>query len=1082
MGGRDGVVMRAFLLVRAWLSKAAHASSTRRLRRGAWAAAGVLAVAALIVAVQPPESASAITGDRAWAIVMCNFSNQQAEPHDQAYYSTMFGANGAGEMGLYDYWNDVSYGQLNILGTTVIDGAHSHNGWYTLDMTRDQWENSQNRAQKILDCANAAAPDADFSKYYGVIAIFPEPRTTITEALNADPNQTQFTVTDGNPTGDPNLYPSPLSFFPAPPFYAYISDGPNTQRECVRVTGINGTTFTVDRGQTDSTATATCGGQGTPAAAHNAGAALNVNGDLGAAATGQPMVSVGGQTIPLALVVLPHEINPSGAAHEMGHGFGLNHSRTIFYAPTTEYNDCSDVMSIYAACDFNANQTNPDGTAAFPDLNGLPVFGGRIAGDPIGARGPGLDTSHLDDLNLIPGGVTGPHELVITPTCIPATVTLHSLTDYQHALDGSNLLEVRIPVTRQIAAPNNTTTTSDYYTLEYREKTGWDSGLPANSVVVHLHGQDGYEYLEDNSFFGQNGFLAAGNDFADIGNTYGFVDSTDTTSHTATVTLSSCPFNAHLAFAAGQPISGDFNDKVTINPVLTLQGTTTTIAGAYVTAGIRTQGSSTLSSTSCLGTQTDLTGTASCTLTLNQDPAGQYAIFASFSDAAFNLASVSTPFTVNPEESQLTYTGPSSTDWNDQTTVSARLVDPADNTAIQGQTVSFDLGNGDNCSAPTDATGTASCAITPAQKPGSTVLSVGFSGGGYYNASGQIVPFTLNKEDTYVVLKFRTNGQYHDATAVSAQLLDAEDDSAIAGKTITFTLANGDTCSSDTDPTGTATCPLTPTQGGNQNITASFAGDTYYLGSSRTHLFVASPEETTLTYTGPTVILAGASGVTLSATMAEDGTNDSDGDGGSPAPVPAQLVTLSVGSQSCIGMTDASGQVTCTIPAVTVALGPQTVSASFAGNVDYQAASSSESAIVFAFPGSGAFALGDTTVAATSTGTVTWWSNNWYLLNNLSGGTAPPAFKGFVATIGLPATTPAGACSGTWTTSGGNSATPPSTVPSYMGVIVTSHVTKPPGNVAAGSYVKIVVVKTNGGYAPGPTNSGTGTVVATFCG
>jgi hypothetical protein len=49
-----------------------------------------------------------------------------------------------------------------------------------------------------------------------------------------------------------------------------------------------------------------------------------------------------------------------------------------------------------------------------------------------------------------------------------------------------------------------------------------------------------------------------------------------------------------------------------------------------------------------------------------------------------------------------------------------------------------------------------------------------------------------------------------------------------------------------------------------------------------------------------------------------------------------------------------------------------------------------------------------------------------------------------------------------------------------MGVIVASKITKK-GNTISGNYAKIVVVKTDPGYAPGPQNSGTGTIVATFC-
>ncbi|HEX8916955.1 MAG TPA: hypothetical protein VF898_00490, partial [Chloroflexota bacterium] len=244
--------------------------------------------------------------------------------------------------------------------------------------------------------------------------------------------------------------------------------------------------------------------------------------------------------------------------------------------------------------------------------------------------------------------------------------------------------------------------------------------------------------------------------------------------------------------------------------------------------------------------------------------------------------------------------------------------------------------------------------------------------------------------------------------------------------------------------------------------------------------FSITPEETTMTYTGPTVILAGAAGATLTARLVEDGANDGDGDGGSPGPVPAESVTLSLGSQSCTATTDATGNVSCTIPSVSVPLGPETVGASFAGDTYYQAAGASTTAIVFAFPSRGAFVLGDKTAAVAGSSRVTWWSDSWWQLNLLSGGTAPSAFKGFAGVITLPTTTPPATCGGNWTTSGGNSPPPTSGVPSYMGVVVSSRVTKS-GTTVSGTSVHIVVVKVNPGYAPNPMSAGTGTIVATFC-
>jgi IPT/TIG domain-containing protein/Big-like domain-containing protein len=426
------------------------------------------------------------------------------------------------------------------------------------------------------------------------------------------------------------------------------------------------------------------------------------------------------------------------------------------------------------------------------------------------------------------------------------------------------------------------------------------------------------------------------------------------------------------------------------------------------------------------------------------------------------------------------YTGPTSGDYNDSVTLSAKLTNNLNSQGVSGKTLNFTLG-AESCSGTTNGSGIASCSVTPLDVPGGYTVSVSFAGDSVYDPSSDSTAFTVNREDTQVTYTGPLTSHYHDQITAAATLTDPDGGAAIAGKSITFTLGVGDTCTATTNSSGNVSCPITPTQTGSKNIVASFSGDTYYLSSSDTQSFSITPEETTMTYTGATAILAGASGATLTATMVEDGANDSDSDGGSPAPSPAETVTLSIGSQSCTGTTNSSGNVQCTISSVTVPLGPQTVGASFAGDAYYQASSATKTAIVFAFPSSGVFTLGDLTVAGASPSTtVTWWNKDWYLLNSLSGGQAPPPFKGFVVSTTLPNTTPANVCSSAWTTSGGNSPPPPATVPSYMGVIVTKKITKS-GNTINGSYFKIVVVKTDPGYAPGPNNSGTGKIVATFC-
>jgi hypothetical protein len=343
----------------------------------------------------------------------------------------------------------------------------------------------------------------------------------------------------------------------------------------------------------------------------------------------------------------------------------------------------------------------------------------------------------------------------------------------------------------------------------------------------------------------------------------------------------------------------------------------------------------------------------------------------------------------------------------------------------------------------------------------------------------------LDTELTYTGV---TSGDYHDTAVMSATLVDPEDgDSPIPDETVTFRIGSSvtDTCSATTSSSGVASCGIRLTQApGSYAVTASFAGDAVYKADTDSSTFTITREETTLTFTGPTVVLAGSTSTTVSALLVEGGANETDGDGSSAAPDPyGQTVTFTLGTQSCDGVTDATGVASCSIPGVSGdTLGPKTLTAAFAGDTYYEPSSDATEVIVFAFPDRGAFVLGDSTVAAATAETsVTWWSHDWSLRNALSGGIAPFAFKGFAADVStLPTTTPADSCGTSFVTSSGNSAPPVSDVPEYMGVVVASSVTKTGANVN-GVWGRVVVVKTDPGYAQNPGHPGTGQIVATFC-
>lgn len=127
----------------------------------------------------------------------------------------------------------------------------------------------------------------------------------------------------------------------------------------------------------------------------------------------------------------------------------------------------------------------------------------------------------------------------------------------------------------------------------------------------------------------------------------------------------------------------------------------------------------------------------------------------------------------------------------------------------------------------------------------------------------------------------------------------------------------------------------------------------------------------------------------------------------------------------------------------------------------------------YAVTSGGNFVIGDKNAANGTS--VTFWDAQWGKLNTLSGGAAPPGFKGFEDQPALPK------CGQTWTTDPGNSTPPPAgPLPAYMLVIVSSSVSKS-GSSLAGNTVHEVVVKTKPGYAPDPGHPGTGTVVAQIC-
>jgi FtsP/CotA-like multicopper oxidase with cupredoxin domain len=304
-------------------------------------------------------------------------------------------------------------------------------------------------------------------------------------------------------------------------------------------------------------------------------------------------------------------------------------------------------------------------------------------------------------------------------------------------------------------------------------------------------------------------------------------------------------------------------------------------------------------------------------------------------------------------------------------------------------------------------------------------------------------------------------GVYSDALSFAISATDPDNDPIVLG-------ASGLPASPSLTDHGNGTATI----GGNLTVVpgvyvATFtASDGVNDPVSATVEITVTKETTTLEYIGPTVILNGGS-LTLSGRLLED-----DG----PA-VAGRTVNFAIGAQACSGVTNAGGIASCSV-VVSSALGPQTVTSTFAGDAFYLPSSDSDSVIVFAFPAKGAFVIGDT--SAGGAGSQVWWGSDWAKVNALSGGAAPSAFKGFAENPSLPSTSPPAMCSVPWTSSPGNSGAPPATVPAYMGVLVSGSVSKAGSSISSTS-TRIVVVQPDAGYGPSPGKGGKGTIVAVYC-
>ena len=292
-------------------------------------AAGVSAVAglAMLPGSAPRADAAPIRTQNGWSVLLCKMSDVAATQQTPTFFSQFFGAAGAGMNGLYDFFNNQSYGKVKINADV--------RGWYTMPYTQAT-EAAKSRWDKINDCVATAASNG-------------------------------YTVPTGN-----------------------------------RIAVI-----------------------------------INAQMDSGAS---------GGRVL-----LDPGAWNVRFAAHEMGHGYDLDHSfsndltyQNASWSQPGEYDDMWDQMSAQHVYSVN--------------------------GGTFGETGVGFNAFNRDKLGWLPMNKVRTFGSAGETS---ATVRIAPL----QARTRSGSLLVRVPF--------NPGDLFNYYTVEYQLKSGWSRGIPKSTVLIH---------------------------------------------------------------------------------------------------------------------------------------------------------------------------------------------------------------------------------------------------------------------------------------------------------------------------------------------------------------------------------------------------------------------------------------------------------------------------------------------------------------------------------------------------------------------------------------------------------------------